>query len=136
MNGQSITALNNVDLTSINGVTYSPPVPPPLRWAYCKNTGQSFNAPSGQWTNVGIGGVPIETLSGMTAQGSYTIAIQFSCWIDNNEPTGACYLKYYNGNTGTSFNSSCLYTSTRPCPALSHNSTYGSSANTQFNEYL
>jgi hypothetical protein len=114
----------------INGVAYSAPPPPPLRWGYYQNSGQYFSIPAGSWYNVGVGSSPIISLSGMTAGGSYTIGIQFSCWIDSAESTGACYLGYSNSNG--SWNGNCLYTSGRPCPSLTNGTTFSSPSNTQF----
>jgi len=107
------TALRlNCSSLIINGVAYAPAPPPPLRWGYYQNLGQSFIATSGGFTNVGIGSSPIQYLSGMTAYNSYTIAIQFNCWTDYNDNTSSCYISYNNING--SFTG--LYDSGNPCP--------------------
>lgn len=124
------TALNlNCSSLVINGVAYSPPSPPPLRWGYYQNSGQSFSANSG-WTNVGLGTSPIQYLTGMTPNGSYTIAIQFNCWVDSADTTSSCYLGYSNSNG--SFNSNCLYDSGTPCPNTTAFGMYPYGSSTQF----
>jgi len=112
----------------INGVAYSAPPPPPLRWGYYQNTGQAFSASSGTFTNVGVGSSPIQTLSGMTPLGSYTIAIQFNCWVDSADTTSSCYINYSN-NVG-SFTG--LYDSGTPCPNTTATGVYPYGSSTQF----
>lgn len=124
----SATALNlNCSSLVINGVAYTPPIPPPLRWGYYQNSGQSFSANSG-FTNVGLGSSPIQYLTGMTPYGSYTIAIQFNCWVDSADTTSSCYLNYTNINGSFSG----LYDSGTPCPNTTAVGMFPSGSTTQF----
>jgi len=123
------TPLNlNCSSLIINGVAYAPPPPPPLRWGYYQNSGQSFSASSGGFTNVGIGSSPIQYLSGMTPYNSYTIAIQFNCWVDSAETSASCYISYNNING--SFTG--LYDSGTPCPNTIATGVYPYGSSTQF----
>lgn len=120
----------NCNQLVINGTPYSPPVAPPKRWGYYSNTSpNTFSIPSGNWYNIGAGGSPIITLSGMSATTSYTIGIQFTCIMDSAEPTGAIYLNYSNTSGGFT---NCLYSSSRPCPANVSYNTFSSGDATQF----
>jgi len=122
-------ALNlNCSSLIINGVAYSVPPPPPLRWGYYQNGGQSFSASSGGYTNVGIGSSPIQYLSGMTPYGSYTIAIQFNCWVDSVDTTSSCYISYNNING--SFTG--LYDTGTPCPNTTAVGVHPYGSSTQF----
>jgi hypothetical protein len=112
-NGGATALRLNCSSLIINGVAYAPSVPP-LRWGYYQNSGQSFYASSGGFTNVGVGSSPIQVLGGMTAYGSYTIAIQFNCWVDSADTTSSCYLGYTSSSG--SFTGNNLYTSSTPCP--------------------
>jgi hypothetical protein len=117
----------------INGNLYTPynPVPPPLRWAYYQNTGIGFSVGGGSFTNVGVGSSPIVSLGSMTPFGSYTIAIQFSCFATTYDNTASCYLNY--NNSSGSWNTNCLYNSNYPCPAVANAGTFPVGATTQFN---
>jgi hypothetical protein len=128
--GASASQPLNLNCSSlvINGVAYSVPSPPPLRWGYYTNVGQSFSASSGTYTNVGVGSSPIQTLSGMTPSGSYTIAIQFNCWVDNADTTSSCYINYNNVNG--SFQG--LYDNGTPCPNTTAVGVYPYGSSTQF----
>ena len=123
------TALNlNCSSLIINGVAYAPSVPPPLRWGYYQNGGVSFSASSGSYTNVGVGSSPIQYLSGMTPYGSYTIAIQFNCWVNSPDTTSSCYINYNNINGSFSG----LYDSGVPCPNTTAVGVYPYGSSTQF----
>ena len=124
--GQNINL--NCGQLVINGTPYSPPTPPPLRWGYYQNSGQSFSASSGTYTNVGVGSSPIQYLSGMTPSGSYTIAIQFNCWVDSADTTSSCYINYNNING--SFTG--LYDTGTPCPNTTAVGVYPYGSSTQF----
>ena len=112
----------------INGVPYTPTTPIPLRWGYYNNVGQGFSCGGGSYTNVGIGSSPIQYLSGMSPYGSYTIAIQFSCWVDNAEPSSSCYISYNNING--SFTG--LYDTGTPCPNTIASGVFPYGDSTQF----
>jgi hypothetical protein len=101
-----------------------------LRWGYYQNTGQSFFAGGGTFTNVGVGSSPIQTLGGMTPLGSYTIAIQFNCWVDSADTTSSCYISY--NNSAGSFTGNNLYTSGTPCPNTTATGVYPYGSSTQF----
>lgn len=129
-NGASQVLNLNCSSLVINGTTYTPPTPPPLRWGYYQNSGQSFSIASGGFSNVGVGSSPIQYLSGMTPNGSYTIAIQFNCWVNNADTTSSCYLGYTNSSG--SWNANCLYDTGTPCPNTTAVGVYPYGSSTQF----
>jgi hypothetical protein len=66
----------------------------------------------------------------MTPFGSYTIAIQFNCWVDSADTTSSCYLGY--SSTAGSFTGNNLYTNSTPCPNTTAVGVFPSGSSTQF----
>jgi hypothetical protein len=109
----------------LNGNPLNPTI---LQKQFYSNASTSFSIGAGSWYNVGVGSSPIFYISGLTPYTTYTFTINFSCYTNVNEPTGACYLGFSNDTGGYSM---FVFNNNNPCASIGSNSTFYSQT-TQF----